>query len=104
MIYHNGQAQQTFLAGRGDVLVPDLYHNNRPLFDTLWGEDLNISYKNRVAFRLSKSMNVLSFSTKSVFLSETSMDPLLSLGCVSNRLIAPLSTTWDRKPLLLQLY
>jgi len=38
-----------FLAGRGDILVPDLYHNNRQLFDTLWGEDLNISYKNRVA-------------------------------------------------------
>lgn len=38
-----------FLAGRGDVLVPDIYHNQRDLFDTLWGEDLNISYKNRVA-------------------------------------------------------
>jgi len=38
-----------FLAGRGDVLVPDLYHNRRELFDSLWGEDLNISYKNRVA-------------------------------------------------------
>lgn len=39
----------TFLTGRGDVLVSDLYHNQRELFDTLWGEDLNISYKNRVA-------------------------------------------------------
>ncbi len=38
-----------FLSGRGDVLVPDLYHNQRELFDALWGEDLNISYKNRVA-------------------------------------------------------
>lgn len=38
-----------FLVGRGDVLVPDLYHNQRDLFDSLWGEDLNISYKNRVA-------------------------------------------------------
>jgi len=38
-----------FLVGRGDVLVPDLYHNQRQLFDALWGEDLNISYKNRVA-------------------------------------------------------
>jgi len=38
-----------FLVGRGDVLVPDLYHNQRELFDTLWGEDLSISYKNRVA-------------------------------------------------------
>ncbi len=39
----------TFLVGRGDVLVPDLHQNQRPLFDSLWGEDLNISYKNRVA-------------------------------------------------------
>jgi len=38
-----------YLVGRGDVLVPELYHNQRSLFDTLWGEDLNISYKNRVA-------------------------------------------------------
>ncbi|MHB8809061.1 MAG: protein kinase family protein [Desulfobulbaceae bacterium] len=38
-----------FLAGRGDVLVGDLYHSQRPLFDSLWGEDLSISYKNRVA-------------------------------------------------------
>jgi hypothetical protein len=38
-----------FLAGRGDVLVSDLYHNQRHLFDTLWGEDLSIAYKNRVA-------------------------------------------------------
>lgn len=38
-----------FLAGRGDVLVPDLYHNQRALFETLWGEDLSIFYKNRVA-------------------------------------------------------
>jgi hypothetical protein len=38
-----------FLTGRGDVLVPDLYRNQRELFDTLWGEDLSIAYKNRVA-------------------------------------------------------
>ncbi|MBU0480682.1 MAG: serine/threonine-protein kinase [Proteobacteria bacterium] len=38
-----------FLTGRGDVLVADLYHDQKELFDTLWGEDLNISYKNRVA-------------------------------------------------------
>jgi hypothetical protein len=38
-----------FLAGRGDVLVKDLHHDQREIFDTLWGEDLNISYKNRVA-------------------------------------------------------
>lgn len=38
-----------FLVGRGDVLVPDLYHKQRELFDTLWGEDLSIAYKNRVA-------------------------------------------------------
>lgn len=38
-----------FLTGRGDVLVPDLYHHQRQVFDNLWGEDLNISYKNRVA-------------------------------------------------------
>ena len=38
-----------FFVGRGDVLVPDLYKTQRELFDSLWGEDLNISYKNRVA-------------------------------------------------------
>jgi len=38
-----------FLVGRGDVLVQDLYRTQRELFDSLWGEDLNISYKNRVA-------------------------------------------------------
>ena len=38
-----------FLVGRGDVLVTELYHNDRQHFDKLWGEDLNISYKNRVA-------------------------------------------------------
>ncbi|MBU0679957.1 MAG: hypothetical protein KKD73_00915 [Proteobacteria bacterium] len=38
-----------FLVGRGDILTHDLYHQQRPLFDSLWGEDLNISYKNRVA-------------------------------------------------------
>jgi len=38
-----------FLTGRGDVLVPELYHHQREIFDSLWGEDLNISYKNRVA-------------------------------------------------------
>ncbi|MBU0676201.1 MAG: hypothetical protein KJ950_16300 [Proteobacteria bacterium] len=38
-----------FLVGRGDVLVPDLYHHQKAIFDRLWGEDLSISYKNRVA-------------------------------------------------------
>lgn len=38
-----------FLAGRGDVLVGDLHRDQRALFDTLWGEDLSISYRNRVA-------------------------------------------------------
>ena len=38
-----------YLVGRGDILIPDLYHNQRELFNRLWGEDLNISYKNRVA-------------------------------------------------------
>jgi hypothetical protein len=38
-----------YLAGRGDVLVEELYHDQRQLFDSLWGEDLSISYKNRVA-------------------------------------------------------
>jgi serine/threonine protein kinase len=38
-----------FLAGRGDILVPELYYSQRELYDSLWGEDLNISYKNRVA-------------------------------------------------------
>lgn len=39
----------TFLSGQGDILVPELHRNKREIFDTLWGEDLNISYKNRVA-------------------------------------------------------
>lgn len=38
-----------FLTGRGDILVQDLHRNKRKIFDTLWGEDLSISYKNRVA-------------------------------------------------------
>lgn len=38
-----------FLVGQGDILVQELYHAQRKIFDTLWGEDLNISYKNRVA-------------------------------------------------------
>jgi len=38
-----------FLVGRGDALVSDLHRDNRPLFDSLWGEDLNISFRNRVA-------------------------------------------------------
>ncbi len=38
-----------FLAGQGDVLVPELYHHRRDVFDRLYGEDLNISFKNRVA-------------------------------------------------------
>lgn len=38
-----------FLTGRGDILVTDLYHNQRELYDSLWGEDLNLSFKNRVA-------------------------------------------------------
>ena len=38
-----------FLVGRGDVLVPDLYHDQRKIYDRLVGEDLSISYRNRVA-------------------------------------------------------
>ena len=38
-----------FLVGRGDVLVADLHRDQRELFDSLWGEDLSIAYKNRVA-------------------------------------------------------
>jgi hypothetical protein len=38
-----------FLAGRGDVLVPDLYRGRREIYDRLVGEDLSISYRNRVA-------------------------------------------------------
>ena len=38
-----------FLVGRGDVLVPELYYTKRELYDSLFREDLNISYKNRVA-------------------------------------------------------
>jgi hypothetical protein len=38
-----------FLAGRGDVLLSDLYTLKREVFDTLCREDLNISYKHRVA-------------------------------------------------------
>ncbi len=38
-----------FLAGKGDVTVQDLYHSNRQAFDSLYGEDLNIIFKNRVA-------------------------------------------------------
>lgn len=38
-----------FLAGRGDVLVPDLYDQRRDLYDRLVPEDLGISYRNRVA-------------------------------------------------------
>ncbi len=38
-----------FLVGQGDVLVAELHREQRELFDTLWGEDLNISYHNRVA-------------------------------------------------------
>jgi len=38
-----------FLAGRGDVLAQDLYQNRRDLYDSLWGEDLSICFKNRVA-------------------------------------------------------
>lgn len=38
-----------FLAGRGDVLVPDLFRQQRHLHDRLVAEDLGISYQNRVA-------------------------------------------------------
>jgi hypothetical protein len=38
-----------FIAGRGDVTVQDLYHHNRPVFEKLYREDLNIIFKNRVA-------------------------------------------------------
>lgn len=38
-----------FLAGRGDVLVPDLYRTNRELLVTLSADDISISFKNRVA-------------------------------------------------------
>jgi len=38
-----------FLAGRGDITVQDLYYQDRPRFDSLYQEDLNIIFKNRVA-------------------------------------------------------
>lgn len=38
-----------FLAGRGDVVVDELYHKQPEVFKTLWGEDLSIVFKNRVA-------------------------------------------------------
>ena len=38
-----------FLAGCGDVLLSDLYNLKRDLFDSLFKEDLSISYKHRVA-------------------------------------------------------
>ncbi len=38
-----------FLAGRGDVLLPELKLQNRGLYDRLVTEDLCISYHNRVA-------------------------------------------------------
>lgn len=38
-----------FLVGRGDVLVPELYTGQRDIYDGLSEEDLNISYRNRVA-------------------------------------------------------
>jgi len=38
-----------FLAGRGDLLVPELYHFHQEIYDRLVGEDLSISYRNRVA-------------------------------------------------------
>jgi hypothetical protein len=38
-----------YLVGREDILVADLHREQREIFDRLWGEDLNISYKNRVA-------------------------------------------------------
>jgi len=38
-----------YLVGREDILVADLHRQHREIFDRLWGEDLNISYRNRVA-------------------------------------------------------
>ncbi len=38
-----------FLVGRGDLLVPELYGSSRKIYDRLVGEDLSISYRNRVA-------------------------------------------------------
>lgn len=38
-----------FLAGRGDVLLPDLKEHNPSCLDALREEDLNIVFKNRVA-------------------------------------------------------
>jgi hypothetical protein len=38
-----------FLAGRGDVLVPDLSRKRRELYLTLSADDISISFKNRVA-------------------------------------------------------
>lgn len=38
-----------FIAGRGDILVPDLRHEHRALFDNLERADLSISFGNRVA-------------------------------------------------------
>ncbi|MBA3032835.1 MAG: hypothetical protein KKF85_05735 [Gammaproteobacteria bacterium] len=38
-----------YIVGHGDILVGDLHKNRRKIFDTLWGEDLSLAFKNRVA-------------------------------------------------------
>ena len=38
-----------FLAGMGDVLLPDLRKQSHPALDALWEEDLNIVFNHRVA-------------------------------------------------------
>lgn len=38
-----------FMAGRGDVTVQDLHSHKRAVYDSLYKEDLNIIFKNRVA-------------------------------------------------------
>ncbi|MBU0484394.1 MAG: hypothetical protein KKB30_07770 [Proteobacteria bacterium] len=77
-----------FLTGRGDVLVPELYQQQREVFDRLWGEDLNISYKNRVANLqkifpyIPKSLNriLLHFSIGAKIFYETTDQMLFDLA------------------------
>jgi hypothetical protein len=38
-----------YLVGRGDILVPELYQLQPEIYNRLIGEDLSISYRNRVA-------------------------------------------------------
>lgn len=86
-----------FLVGRGDVLVPDLYAQQRPLFDALWGEDLNTSYKNRVANLkkifpyLPDSLNriLLHFSVGAALFYETTDQMLDDLAKARADLAAP---------------